>query len=131
MSVGRKLLSKWVAGAFQSITGGPVSSLTALTVASETILAGLNVGSDTTIRQLTGDAHWTGVSTIAGGANSVVISTPAISDDRPIFLTNYKSQDPTSATVLLVDSVVDGVSFAIRARSTVDSANPVGWMVVR
>ncbi len=131
MSVGRKLLSKWVAGAFQSITGGPVSSLTALTVASETILAGLNVGSDATIRQLTGNTHWTGVATIADGGNSVVISTAAISDDRPIFLSLYKPQNPASLAIVSVDSVVDGTSFAIRSRADATSAMPVSWMVVR
>lgn len=128
MSVGRKLLSKWVAGAFQAIANtGAVSSLTGLDCSSNVAFS-----QDVSIsHQLTGAARWTGVSTIAGGDNSVVISTGAIVADRPVFLTNYKSQNPASATVLSVDSVVDGISFAIRARSTVDSANPVGWMVVR
>lgn len=121
MPAGRKLLSKWIAGAFEQIAGtGVVSSLT-----------GLDVASEATIERLTGTARWTGVDTLGDGDTIITVSAAGINTDRPILIAPLAPSNASSTPMLSVDSVVAGISFAVVAQTAVHSAVPVSWVVVR
>ena len=79
---------------------------------------------------LAGGSKWRGVSQIASGDASVVVSASNLSSGYPIHLTKMSSGGTVYG--IYVDSVVDGKSMAVACNTgTAASAIKFGWMVVK
>ncbi len=70
-----------------------------------------------------------GVTTIAAAGTTVTVSNVAVNLDKPVFLMGQSSTNAGTTSTLMVNSIVDGVSFSIVAAPAVNSATPVGFMI--
>lgn len=126
----RKFREEWIAGAFVQIPGGPVSSLTGLTVASLATLANLTANS------LTGAAGWRGIATINSGTNVASVAATAAVSGAVILATPIQGANMVSSGqefVIGVSSVRAGAfELVICGSFAGPSANlPVAWAVIR
>jgi hypothetical protein len=79
---------------------------------------------------ISGNDKWAGVSQIASGDGSAVVSASNVLSGYPILLTRMGSGGPNFP--LVVDSIVDNTSFAVEVSSgTALAPIPFSWVVFR
>lgn len=70
-----------------------------------------------------------GVTTIAAAGTTVVVSNNTVVVDKPVFLMGQSATNAGTTSTLMVNSVVNAVSFMIVAAPAVASATPIGYMI--
>jgi len=91
----------------------------------------LNVSSEMTIGGLKGDTGWSGITNIASGDSSVVVSASAVTSGYPIHtglnLTTVASHKALSTSV---STVVNGVSFVLEVDEAVVDTQEVYYTII-
>lgn len=89
----------------------------------------LNVGKYIFFHGIAGNSKWSGISQINSGDASKTVSAGLVTSGYPIFVTKMSSGG--GLTAVEVDSIVDGVSFAVKPTSGAAVTNiRFGWMAM-
>ncbi len=80
-------------------------------------------------KQTSASNQWAGVSTIASGDTTVVVSTTKITSDANVQITGFSNVASHRSLYVTVQSITDGTNFTLRAEAATVDSYRVGWVI--